>query len=784
MLQKKRILITGGTGSWANELVNQIIDESFIDEILIYSRGEHKQVEMKRKFSDKLHKLKFMIGDVRDLERLKLATKGIHKVFHMAALKHVPVCEENPWEAVQTNILGTNNVIEAAIQNDIERVVFISTDKAVDPLNLYGVTKSCAEKLIINANNLTTKTDFVCLRAGNVLGTNGSVVPLFIEQIKKTNSITLTLHNMTRFFLRVEDAIKLVLKAEKESVGGEVVVVKMPACKIIDLAQVLIQEFGNAQTKIREIGIRPGEKIEEVLVSRYEGNRVVRKGEWFIILPMNPNQKIDEYYKNVQLEDLKGEYSSTNAEQLTHEGIRKLLQLGGFLENDFKSNLSDLGPDDLLHYFKKEGWLRTQILEINKANIKQISTVIHKVNHCRSCDTPINDFIDFGYMPLAGNFLPHDSKIEQIYPMQVSVCPTCSLVQIPNIIPKETLFNQNYHYFSSVTSTLNQHFEEYAKFLLDLLVNKTEALVLEFGCNDGILLDKLNKNGIKHLGIDASSNVVQAAKSRGLNVINGFFNVEMVETILKTSIKKPNIITGSNVFAHNHDVESILKATTLLLDHQGYFIVEVHYLLSLIESFQFDFFYHEHCNYYSVHSLQYLLQKFGLEIVDVQNIDIHGGSIRVLSQFADFAKPKISVQEFLEKEKQAGIHELDFYTNFAQKVELFKTDIVALLKAKKAEGKRIFAYGASGRAVTLLNYLEVGSDLLDFMVDDSPARAGYWFPGNHLPIYLPTEAPIGDTDVCLITAWSYSEEIMKKMHYYLNGQREFIVPLPTIKIVQ
>ncbi len=358
MLSKKRVLITGGTGSWATELVNQIIDNQDIDEILIYSRGEHKQVEMKRLFSSKLHKLKFMIGDVRDLERLKLASKGINKIFHMAALKHVPVCEENPWEAVQTNILGTNNVIEAAIQNDVERVVFISTDKAVDPLNLYGVTKSCAEKLIINANNLSDKTDFVCLRAGNVLGTNGSVVPLFIEQIKKTNSITLTLPHMTRFFLRVEDAIKLVLKAEKESVGGEVVVVKMPACKIIDLAHVLISEFGNKDTQIHQIGIRPGEKVEEVLVSRYEADRVIKRGEWFVILPMINIDKITNHYKDQALDNLNGEYSSTNAEQLTDEGIRKLLQLSGFLEGNFKSTLSDLGPDDLLHFFKKEGWLK------------------------------------------------------------------------------------------------------------------------------------------------------------------------------------------------------------------------------------------------------------------------------------------------------------------------------------------------------------------------------------------------------------------------------------------
>jgi len=357
MKEKYKILVTGGTGSWGNELIKQLIDKSEIEQIIVYSRGEHKQVEMKRKFSTQLHKLKFLIGDVRDLERLSVAMKNVDKVYHMAALKHVPVCEENPWEAVQTNIVGTNNVVEAAIKNDVAKVVFISTDKAVDPLNLYGVTKSCAEKLIVNANMLTNETDFVCIRAGNVLGTNGSVVPLFMEQIKKTNTITITDSSMTRFFLRVEDAIQLVLEAESDSVGGEITVVKMPACKIIDLAKVMIEEFGNEDTQIKHIGIRPGEKLDEVLVSRYEVPRTMQKGNYFVILPMINIPKVKERYINVTC-DLQDEYSSSNAEQLTKEGIKSLLALGGFLEKNFKTNLSDLAPDDLLNFFKKEGWLQ------------------------------------------------------------------------------------------------------------------------------------------------------------------------------------------------------------------------------------------------------------------------------------------------------------------------------------------------------------------------------------------------------------------------------------------
>ena len=357
-IKESNILITGGTGSWGTELVKQIIDLPEIKQIKIYSRGEQRQVEMKRLFYKKLDKLSFVIGDVRNKEHLRVAMKGVNKVFHMAALKHVPVCEENPFEAVQTNIIGTNNLIDAAIANDVKRVIFISTDKAADPLNLYGITKACAEKLIIHANNLSDRSDFICLRAGNVLGTNGSVVPLFIEQIKKTNSITLTHPEMTRFFLRVEDAIRLVLRAERDAVGGEITVVKMPACKIIDLAKVIISELGDHKTKIKSIGIRPGEKLHELLVTRYEKDRLIQKGDWFVILPMISIPKIRRHYEGIDLTKMIDEYSSANAEQLTPVGIRKMLQIGGFFKKDFITDMAELGPDDLLNYFRKEGWVK------------------------------------------------------------------------------------------------------------------------------------------------------------------------------------------------------------------------------------------------------------------------------------------------------------------------------------------------------------------------------------------------------------------------------------------
>lgn len=354
------VLITGGTGSWGNELTKQLLRDHHPKQIRIYSRGEHKQVEMKRKFQD--DRIKYFIGDVRDKERLTTVMGGVDYVFHLAALKHVPVCEENPWEAVKTNIIGTQNLIEAAIENKVKKVVDVSTDKAVDPFNLYGVTKACGEKLIIAAN-LIDDTEFVCVRGGNVMGTNGSVIPLFKEQINRLNEITITDDRMTRFLMRVEEAIGLVLRAFADSVGGEVFVMRMPACKITDLAKTMIKHFGNKNTKIKNIGIRPGEKLYEVLVSKYEMPRTFDADKYFIILPQIKIQATEKFYQEkLKLKVDSEEFNSNNTHQLSDKEIETLLENDGWfnqnVEKEASEYLKTVNKKDLEDYIKSEGWVR------------------------------------------------------------------------------------------------------------------------------------------------------------------------------------------------------------------------------------------------------------------------------------------------------------------------------------------------------------------------------------------------------------------------------------------
>ncbi len=328
MFEEKRVLITGGTGSWGYELVKQLIAKKPA-KIIIFSRNEFSQVIMKRRFNSPI--LQFVIGDVRDYHALENVTKNIDYIFHLAALKHVPICESQPDEAIKTNIEGVENLIKAAVNNRVVKVIDVSTDKAVLPLNVYGMTKSLGERLIIHANTLS-ETGFVCIRAGNVLGTNGSVVPYFIKQAQRNEAITLTDPAMTRFFLTLQEAISLLFKASEGSVGGETFVMKMPGFKIFNIAKVIKDEIGNGQTAIKVIGKRPGEKVHEVLISKYEAeNSFIYDQEYFVILSQLTMPDLSHYYNQKGLKPIKQEEYTSNDHVLGYQETKEILRQGGFI---------------------------------------------------------------------------------------------------------------------------------------------------------------------------------------------------------------------------------------------------------------------------------------------------------------------------------------------------------------------------------------------------------------------------------------------------------------------
>ncbi|KKN13903.1 hypothetical protein LCGC14_1001720 [marine sediment metagenome] len=320
--KNKIILITGSSGSWGTELITQLL-KTKVKEIRGLARGEFNQVKSTRKFKDP--RFKIIIGDIRDYGKLKFACRKVDYVFHLSALKHVPICEDFPYEAIKTNINGTRNLVRAAIDNKVKIVVDVSTDKAVLPINTYGMTKAIGEKLTLNASRLSDNTKFMVVRGGNVLGTAGSVVPFWIDQIKRFNKITITDKKMTRYFLTLSEAIKLLFVAIESKKNGGLFVMKMPSCKIIDLAEVLKDHYGNKDTKIEIMGIRPGEKLNEVLISKHETPNAYKYGKNYYLINLDINKPIKKL-KKVTFKEYNSTQNAMNKKQ-----IKELLKKGGFL---------------------------------------------------------------------------------------------------------------------------------------------------------------------------------------------------------------------------------------------------------------------------------------------------------------------------------------------------------------------------------------------------------------------------------------------------------------------
>ena len=325
LFRNKTLLITGGTGSFGNAVLKRFLDTD-IAEIRIFSRDEKKQDDMRKRYASP--KLKFYIGDVRDYQSVLNATRGVDYIFHAAALKQVPSCEFHPMEAVKTNVLGTENVLEAAIQNEVKRVVCLSTDKAVYPINAMGISKAMMEKVMVakSRNVDETKTVICGTRYGNVMASRGSVIPLFVEQIRAGQALTITDPNMTRFMMTLADAVDLVLYAFEHGNNGDMFVQKAPAATVETLARALTEIVGKPEHPINIIGTRHGEKLYEALLSREEMLCAQDMGDYYRVPPdlrdLNYAKYIDEGQKDLsKVED----YNSHNTERLDVAGMQKLL---------------------------------------------------------------------------------------------------------------------------------------------------------------------------------------------------------------------------------------------------------------------------------------------------------------------------------------------------------------------------------------------------------------------------------------------------------------------------
>ena len=321
LINNKIIFITGGTGTFGHEITKIILENYQPKKIIIFSRAEFKQYNMKQIFSEKKYKnLRYFIGDVRDYDRLLTATKDVDVLFHAAAMKQVDTVEYNPFEAIKTNIYGTENIIKASIANKIKKVIGVSTDKCVSPTNLYGATKLCLEKLIIHGNIMAGEQDtiFSVLRYGNVINSRGSVVPLFLQQ-KENNLFTITDPKMTRFTLTINQAINFVLNSASVMIGGEIFIPKLPSYDILQLTRVI-----NPEAQVKIIGIRPGEKIHESMFSVNDSHNIIEKEDYFVLTSdINFNKDYANYYGEKMKKQY--DYNSGDNVRISDEELKKLI---------------------------------------------------------------------------------------------------------------------------------------------------------------------------------------------------------------------------------------------------------------------------------------------------------------------------------------------------------------------------------------------------------------------------------------------------------------------------
>lgn len=342
LFRDKTLMITGGTGSFGNAVLNRFL-QTDIGEIRIFSRDEKKQDDMRHEYQAKMpevaHKIKFYIGDVRDLQSVRGAIHGVDYIFHAAALKQVPSCEFFPMEAVRTNVIGTDNVLTAAIEEGVESVICLSTDKAAYPINSMGMTKAIEEKVAIAKSRMSGKTKICCTRYGNVMCSRGSVIPLWIDQIKTGNPITVTEPNMTRFIMSLEEAVDLVLFAFEHGENGDLLIKKAPACTIQTQAEAVCELFGGKKEDIKVIGIRHGEKMYETLLTNEECAKAVDMGDFYRVPADNRGLNYDKYFKEGdEARNTLTEFNSNNTRRLnlqeTIDTISKLEYIQGRLAED------------------------------------------------------------------------------------------------------------------------------------------------------------------------------------------------------------------------------------------------------------------------------------------------------------------------------------------------------------------------------------------------------------------------------------------------------------------
>lgn len=405
---------------------------------------------------------------------------------------------------------------------------------------------------------------------------------------------------------------------------------------------------------------------------------------------------------------------------------------------------------------------------------------------CRFCKAPLHDvFVDLINSPASNSFLTRDqlNEPEIFYPLKVYTCSSCFLVQVDEVKKSATIFDSNYVYFSSYSSSWLLHSKKYVEMMTKRFSYSNHSLVVEVASNDGYLLQYFVQKNIPVLGIEPTANTAAVAKQKGIETIIDFFGVRLAKRLVEQGIK-PDLLLGNNVLAHVPDIVDFVAGVKIILKEDGICTMEFPHLMQLVDNNQFDTIYHEHFSYLSLYTAKKVFESQGLEIFDVEEISTHGGSLRIFAKHKDY-KLEISgnVATLLKTEIDKGMNALSYYMNFQQKALKIKLDVNMFLSAQKKEGKKIAAYGAAAKGNTLLNYCGIKNDIIDFVVDANPHKQNKFLPASHIPVmneqYLKDIKP----DFVVILPWNLKEEIITQLSYIKDWGGKFVLAIPGLKIV-
>jgi len=406
---------------------------------------------------------------------------------------------------------------------------------------------------------------------------------------------------------------------------------------------------------------------------------------------------------------------------------------------------------------------------------------------CRFCKTELKHvFIDLVNSPASNSFITEQqlNEPEVFYPLKVYTCHKCFLVQVDEYKKSDAIFNSDYVYFSSYSTTWLAHAREYTNRMIERFGYNSNSQVIEIASNDGYLLQYFHQKGIPVLGIEPTANTAKVAVEKGVNTLVDFFGVRLASE-LKAKNMQADLLLGNNVLAHVPDIVDFVKGLKLALKPQGVVTMEFPHLMQLVENNQFDTIYHEHFSYLSFGTVQRIFSAQGLELFDVEELPTHGGSLRIYGKHQEDTSKPVSpaVAALLQKEDSKGMNTMAWYSNFQQKALTVKLDLTELLLQLKRDNVTVAAYGAAAKGNTLLNYCGIKNDLIDFVVDANPNKQGKWLPASHIPVM--NEAHLKETkpQYVIILPWNLKEEITRQLAYIKDWGGRFIIPVPRLEII-